>query len=63
MSVALFFCAPALGVRELAVIVVAAGLLVGLPLWRYWRSRRMSSAGRSEAGNSDLGGGQRRQPR
>ena len=44
MVPAYFFCAPALGFRELLVILAALVVLVVLPLWTYWRRTRIESS-------------------
>ena len=43
MPPAWFFCAPAIGLREMLVILVAFGVLVALPILTYWRRRRMAN--------------------
>ena len=42
MPPAYFFCAPALGLREILIVLIAFVVLVALPLWTYWRRKRMA---------------------
>ena len=44
MPLAWFFCAPAIGLREALVVLVAFAVLVALPILTYWRRRRMANA-------------------
>jgi len=43
MPPAWFFCAPAIGLREALVVLVAFLVLVALPILTYWRRRRMAN--------------------
>lgn len=46
MPPAWFLCAPAIGLRETLVILVAFVVFVALPILTYWRRRRMADAGK-----------------
>ena len=54
MPPAWFFCAPAIGLREALVVLVAFVVLVALPILTYWRRRRMANVdARKRIGQTD----------